>query len=155
MVTDWSLNIELLSKLKIISLRMIVNVWFSWPALHWPQTEFSQHILIFFLWVLKLYGSVYWIVCITLSFILSLKRAESKEKQSVGPHAAQQLSSSRCRALLHHHQPQPNGAWQEEDLPPVVRTMFIFICQTKGSVIWLMPPQKKGSWRDGKTKTIN
>lgn len=69
--------------------------------------------------------------CVLVFF---LKGAESKEEQPVGSDAAQQLSSSRCRALLHHHQPQPNGPWQEENLPPVVS----YFLQLKQNSIYVL-----------------
>lgn len=46
---------------------------------------------------------------------------EGKEEQSVGSHAAQQFPPPGRSALLHHHQPQPTGPGQEEDLPSMVR----------------------------------
>lgn len=38
----------------------------------------------------------------------------------MGPHPAQQLPPSGRSALFHHHQQEPHGSGQEENLPPVV-----------------------------------
>uniref|UniRef100_A0A8C7IZ88 Uncharacterized protein n=1 Tax=Oncorhynchus kisutch TaxID=8019 RepID=A0A8C7IZ88_ONCKI len=54
-------------------------------------------------------------------FLCPSQGAEGEEQQPVGPHAAQQLPPPGRCSLLHHHQPQPHGLRQEEDLPPVVR----------------------------------
>lgn len=54
--------------------------------------------------------------------VFFLQGTEGQEEQSVGSHAAQQLSSPGRCAMLDHHQPQPAGPWQEEDLPTVVST---------------------------------
>lgn len=54
--------------------------------------------------------------------VFFLQGTEGQEEQSVGSHAAQQLSSPGRCAVLDHHQPQPAGPWQEEDLPTVVST---------------------------------
>lgn len=55
-----------------------------------------------------------------LCVLLCHQGTEGKEEQSVGSHTAQQFSPPGRSALFHHHQPQPTGPRQEEDLSTVV-----------------------------------